>query len=67
MLYEVITNVVILMLTARAEIEDKVIGLNLGADDYLPKPFNTKELLARIKALGRRNKSYETKIKKFCA
>ncbi len=58
-------NVVILMLTARAEIEDKVIGLNLGADDYLPKPFNTKELLARIKALGRRNKSYETEIKEF--
>ena len=53
----------IIMLTARAEIEDKVFGLNLGADDYLPKPFNTKELLARIKALSRRNQNYETDIK----
>ena len=44
----------ILMLTARAEIADKVVGLKLGADDYLTKPFENLELLARIEALLRR-------------
>lgn len=44
----------ILMLTAKAEVDDKVMGLDCGADDYLTKPFMTKELLARIRALGRR-------------
>ncbi|XFA99196.1 response regulator transcription factor [Candidatus Izemoplasma sp. B36] len=56
---------IILMLTARSEIDDKVLGLDLGADDYLPKPFATKELLARIKALSRRNTNYEGDQKHF--
>lgn len=45
----------ILLLTAKNEIEDKVAGLDSGADDYLGKPFDTKELLARIRAMLRRN------------
>lgn len=48
-------NTPILMLTARAELDDKVTGLDSGADDYLTKPFMTRELLARIRALLRRN------------
>src|ERR1700733_12553411 len=44
----------VLMLTASAGIEDRVQGLSLGADDYLPKPFAFAELVARVRALGRR-------------
>lgn len=44
----------VIMLTARGEIPDKIAGLDSGADDYMPKPFNTDELLARIRAVGRR-------------
>jgi two-component system response regulator CpxR len=44
----------VLMLTARGDDVDRIIGLDLGADDYLPKPFNPRELLARIKAILRR-------------
>ncbi|MGN0823646.1 MAG: response regulator transcription factor [Candidatus Coproplasma sp.] len=44
----------ILLLTAKTEIDDKVLGLDCGADDYLGKPFDTKELLARIRAMLRR-------------
>ncbi|MGD9318264.1 MAG: response regulator transcription factor, partial [Anaerolineae bacterium] len=48
------TNVPILMLTARADEVDRVVGLEVGADDYLTKPFSMRELLARVKALLRR-------------
>lgn len=48
-------NVPVLMLSARNDEIDKVIGLELGADDYLPKPFNDRELVARIKAILRRS------------
>ncbi|MDO4731481.1 MAG: response regulator transcription factor [Clostridia bacterium] len=47
-------NTPILMLTAKSELDDKVTGLDSGADDYLTKPFMVKELLARLRALGRR-------------
>jgi DNA-binding response OmpR family regulator len=43
-----------LLLTARSAVDDRVAGLQLGADDYLPKPFATRELVARVRALGRR-------------
>ncbi len=48
----------VLMLSAKSEISDKVHGLNLGADDYLTKPFNADELMARIKALLRRKTQF---------
>lgn len=48
----------IMMLTAKAEIEDRVEGLEQGADDYLPKPFSTREFVARVKALTRRSGGY---------
>lgn len=50
-------NAPILMLTAMDEVGDKVKGLNLGADDYLPKPFEAPELVARLQALMRRDKA----------
>src|SRR5213080_1621423 len=44
----------VLLLTARSTVDDRVTGLQLGADDYLPKPFAMRELVARVRALGRR-------------
>lgn len=49
-------SVPVLILTARGEISDKITGLNTGADDYMPKPFDFSELLARLNALIRRSK-----------
>ncbi len=49
----------ILMLTAKSQLDDMVTGLDSGADDYLTKPFQTKELLARLRALGRRSASFQ--------
>jgi two-component system response regulator CpxR len=50
----------VLMLTARGDDVDRIVGLDMGADDYLPKPFNPRELLARIKAILRRTIESET-------
>ncbi len=49
------SHVPILMLTARAEVSERIAGLDAGADDYLPKPFDLGEFLARVRALGRRS------------
>ncbi len=49
----------VILLTAMSDVEDKVSGLDAGADDYISKPFSTKELLARIRALIRRNPVYD--------
>ncbi len=55
----------ILLLTAKAEVEDRITGLDLGADDYLPKPFATGELLARVRAMLRRREDYTPDILRF--
>ena len=52
----------IIMLTARGELTDKVLGLEIGADDYLAKPFEPRELVARIQVLLRRKQTNETKV-----
>ena len=49
------SDVPVLLLTARGDELDRIVGLEIGADDYLSKPFNARELLARIRAIGRRN------------
>ena len=53
------SRVPILMLTARGDETDRIVGLEMGADDYLPKPFNPRELLARIRAILRRSDGEE--------
>jgi DNA-binding response OmpR family regulator len=58
-------DVPILMLSAKGETSDKIGGLNLGADDYITKPFNTDELLARIKALLRRKEKFTGDVLSF--
>ncbi len=58
------SNVPIIMLTAKSETFDKVLGLELGADDYLTKPFEAKELVARVKAVLRRTETKEGEQKK---
>ena len=55
----------ILLLTARGETRDRVTGLDLGADDYLPKPFDPDELLARVRALLRRSDTYRPSVLSF--
>ena len=59
------SGVPILMLTAKGEVEDRVQGLEAGADDYLPKPFATREFIARVKALSRRNTAYAEAVLEF--
>jgi two-component system alkaline phosphatase synthesis response regulator PhoP len=54
------SNVYVLMLTARAEEVDKIVGLSVGADDYMSKPFSPRELVARVKAVLRRNRAHDT-------
>ncbi len=54
-----------LFLTARAEVQHRVEGLDAGADDYLPKPFSTEELLARIRAMLRRRDSFQPDLLTF--
>ena len=53
------SDIPIIMLTAKGDEVDRVIGLEMGADDYLPKPFGGRELVARIRAVLRRNRARE--------
>lgn len=56
------SQIPVLILTAKAEIDDKVLGLDSGANDYLTKPFDTKELLARIRAMTRTGQAVSSKL-----
>ena len=55
----------VLLLTAKSQIEDRIEGLDAGADDYLPKPFAMGELLARIRAMLRRREEYQPDLRQF--
>ena len=55
------SDIPILILTARGDETDRIVGLELGADDYLPKPFNPRELLARLRAILRRRTTFGSK------
>ncbi len=59
-----VSNIPIIMLTAKGETFDKVLGLELGADDYMVKPFEPKELIARVKAVLRRSETKENTAEK---
>ena len=59
------SDVPILMLTARGDETDRIVGLELGADDYLPKPFNPRELVARLRAILRRRQPAATPINRL--
>ena len=59
------SGIPVMMLTAKAEIEERVAGLEAGADDCLPKPFSTREFIARVRALVRRNGNYTDSILSF--
>ena len=61
------SNVPIVMLTARTEESDKIVGLELGADDYLTKPFSGKELVARVRAVLRRAQSSRARATSFAS
>lgn len=54
-----VSDVPIIMLTARGDETDRVLGLEIGADDYMPKPFSTRELVARMRAVGRRTRTVD--------
>src|SRR3954469_25062700 len=56
------SRIPVLMLTARGDDVDRIVGLEIGADDYLPKPFNPRELVARIRAVLRRAQPVESTI-----
>jgi len=59
------STIPVLMLTARGEAMDRILGLEMGADDYLPKPFEPRELLARLKAILRRGKAGNNDVLRF--
>ena len=55
-------SIPVLLLTAKSQVEDRIAGLNSGADDYLPKPFHSGELVARVRALTRRGQEYTPSV-----
>ena len=59
------SDIPVLMLTARGDSADRVVGLELGADDYLPKPFEPRELLARLRAILRRGRTRNPDVLRF--
>ena len=59
------SDVLVILLTAKSETDDKILGLDAGADDYLTKPFVSSELLARIRAVTRRNRELSDPILAF--